>query len=134
MLVSYRLRVAKYSVWCFGSIRPEIEDDPICLGRNRGNFHGLSLRHIENLNATDGDLDPVVMSTYSWSSRVYVRARLTWLSSARQGTMTQISAELHQRDYTNAQPCAELGNPPVPHELLTSRLLKKSASATERGA
>jgi hypothetical protein len=88
--------------------------------------------HIESLNATGSGLDLAVMRTYSWSSRVYVRARLTWLSSARQGTMTPRSAELHEHDYTNAQPCVELGNPSFPYELLTYRLLKKSASATER--
>jgi hypothetical protein len=55
------MQVANHSVRCFGSIRPEMEDDPNLLGRNPGNFLGLNLRHIENLNATGDDLDLVVM-------------------------------------------------------------------------
>lgn len=61
MLVADRLWVANYTVGRFGSIRPEVEDDPVRLSRNCGNFLGLGLRHIEHLDTTRGDLDLMVM-------------------------------------------------------------------------
>jgi len=39
--------MADHSVGRFGSIRPEMEDDPVRLGRNCGDFLGLGIRHIE---------------------------------------------------------------------------------------
>ena len=74
-LVADRLRVADHTVRRFGSIRPEMEDDPVRLGRNRGNFLGLGLRHIENLDATSGDLALVVMIVLVPGFQRYMSAR-----------------------------------------------------------
>ena len=75
MFVSDRLRVADHAVRRLGSIRPEVEDDPVCLGRNRGNFLGLGIRHIQNLDAPRGDLDLVVMIVLVPGFQRYMRAR-----------------------------------------------------------
>ena len=75
MLVSDRCRVADHTVGRFGSIRPEMEDNPVCLGRNGGNFLGLGFRHIENLDAARGDLDFVVMIVLVPGFQRYLRTR-----------------------------------------------------------
>ncbi len=61
MLVSDGLRVADHSVGCFGSIRPEVEDNPVRLSCHCRDFLGLGLRHIENLYTTCGNLNIMVM-------------------------------------------------------------------------
>ena len=61
MLVYDRMQVANHSVRCFGSIRPEMEDDPNLLGRNPGNFLGFESPAYRKPERDRDDLDLVVM-------------------------------------------------------------------------
>ena len=75
MLVADRRGMTHDSVWRFRSIRPKMEDYPVRLSRNCGDFLGLGVRHIENLEATRGDLDLVVMVVLVPCFQRYLRTR-----------------------------------------------------------
>ena len=61
MLVANRLRVPHLTIRRLRPVRPEVENDPICLSRNRCDFLRLRLGHVENLNPPRRDLYLMIM-------------------------------------------------------------------------